>query len=547
MDVIEPFPLSIGALVRRGLSAHRASTVCTYDGVRVQRSTYAEVGERAGRLAGGLSALGIGEREVVAACCWNTQEFLEVFLAVPGVGACLHTINPRLSSEQLEYVIAHAGERTVICDATLLPVLLSAPKGLAGLDRLVLIGETAPSLLADVPCDVVAYEDLLAAGSPGYDWPDRDERLPATLCYTTGTTGDPKGAVYTHRAIVLHSLGETGADSLAISARDRVLPASSMFHVNAWGLPYTSWLAGADLILAGRHLQPEHLARLLAEEQPTVMAGVPTIFNDLRRHARDGASLDLSSLRLAMCGGSPVPRPLIAWFRDTYGVPLTQAWGMTENGLLTVGHPPPGATGDEELDWRAATGRLVAGIEGRVVDDQGVVLPSDGKATGELQLRGWWVIRQYHRSDDMSRFSDGWLLTGDVGTIDQDGWVQVTDRAKDVIKSGGEWISSVALEAAIMSHPAVHEAAVIAVADERWFERPLACVALADGATVAPSELCDHLRERVVKWWVPERWAFVAEVPKTSVGKPDKKRLRSMLTDGRLAVQDADPASTPVR
>jgi fatty-acyl-CoA synthase len=314
------------------------------------------------------------------------------------------------------------------------------------------------------------------------------------------------------------------------------------FHVNAWGFPYTGWMIGADLLMPGRHLQAEPLSRFISQEKPTFAAGVPTIWNDVLRYV-DAHPTDLSSLRLVVCGGSAVPRSLIEQFQERHGVRIVQAWGMTETSPLgAVALPPKDAAPKEEMDWRAKTGRVIAGVELRIVDDAGNEMPRDGKAVGEIEVRGPWVASSYYRADAPEKFHDGWLKTGDVGIVDSKGFVQITDRSKDVIKSGGEWISSIDLETALLGHPEVMDATVIGVPDERWQERPLAAVVLKQGSSVTPEQLREWLAGKVAKWWVPERWAIVSEVPKTSVGKYDKKVLRAMYGEGGLATVELTPA-----
>jgi fatty-acyl-CoA synthase len=366
------------------------------------------------------------------------------------------------------------------------------------------------------------------------EWPVLDERTAAAMCYTSGTTGNPKGVVYSHRSTYLHSLASCGGNTFGISEQDRVLPVVPMFHANAWGLPYSGWAAGADFVMPGRFLQAEPLAKMIETYRPTIAGAVPTIWNDLLTWI-DEHPTDMSSLRLVPCGGSAVPLSLMQAYQERHGVRIIQAWGMTETSpLAAVSHTPKGAT--EEWEWRSKTGRVAAGVELRVVGEQGV-LPWDGESVGEIQVRGPWITGAYHLDPDPAKFDDGWLRTGDVASVTPDGFIQITDRAKDVIKSGGEWISSVDLENALMGHPAVREAAVVAVPDERWDERPLACVVLRDGGSATPQDLCAYLEDKVAKWWLPERWAYIAEVPKTSVGKFDKKVLRKQYADGGLEVQ----------
>ena len=393
--------------------------------------------------------------------------------------------------------------------------------------------------LARPGVQVHSYEELLAAEPETFDWPDLDERSAAAMCYTSGTTGMPKGVVYSHRSAYLHSMGVCTGNSLGMSEQDRVLPVVPMFHANAWGLAYAAIMSGADLIMPDRFLQPEPLARLIEAERPTLAGAVPTIWNGLLQHVRAHGG-DLSSLRMVPCGGSAVPRSLMEAFEKELGVRIVQAWGMTETSPIgSVAHPPAGTPAEEEWHYRDTQGRLMHAVQGRLVGDGGEELPHDGTSVGEVEVRGPWVTGSYYKDDDPAKFRDGWLRTGDVGTIDRLGFVVLTDRAKDVIKSGGEWISSMELENAIMAHPAVAEAAVIGVPDEKWGERPLATVVVQDGAECTAAELREFLGSSVPRWQLPERWCFITEVPKTSVGKFAKTRIRDAYARGDYEIIEA--------
>ena len=535
VSTMQDTQLTISSMLRHGATVFADSTVRTFEGDSVREASYAEVGERCARLANALAGLGIGQGDRVGTFLWNTQEHLEAYLAVPSMGAVLHTLNLRLFPEQLAYVVEHGQDRVVIVDATVLPLLAKVADQLTTVERYVLVGDADTSALGDVP--VHRYEDLLAEASAEYDWPDLDERTPMAMCYTSGTTGNPKGVVYSHRSTYLHSMAIAGGNVFGLSEHDNVLPVVPMFHANAWGLAYAGWLAGSDLLMPGRFLQAEPLARMISELRPTLAGAVPTIWNDLLSYV-DTHKTDLSSLRLVACGGSAVPLGLMQRFERDHGVRIVQAWGMTETSpVAAIAHVPAGSSPDEEWTWRAKTGRVIAGVELRTVDDAGTELPWDGVAVGEMQVRGPWITGAYHLDDDPEKFADGWLRTGDVATVLPNGFVQITDRSKDVIKSGGEWISSVELENTLMGHPAVFEAAVVAVPDERWDERPLACVVLRPDAKVTPAELTDFLADKVARWWLPERWTFIDSVPKTSVGKFDKKVLRRQYSDDELVVE----------
>jgi len=400
-------------------------------------------------------------------------------------------------------------------------------------------GQVDDAVLEQLP-NAVRYEELLERTDAGpgesFEFPELDERQAAALCYTSGTTGHPKGVMYSHRSISLHSTGTLMTDGTCLSRRDRVLAVVPMFHANAWGLPYGAALAGADLILPDRHLGAEPLAKLIAAERPTLLGCVPTIFSDLLRYSDEHADVDLSSLTNCACGGSAVPRQLMRDFQERHAVKIFQAWGMTETSPVATYSRPEGSADDERYwDARARQGRPLPWVELRLVDDDGSEVPWDGESTGEIEIRGPWVAAGYYREGaSAEKFDDGWLRTGDIASMDEQASVQITDRSKDVIKSGGEWISSVDLENELMAHPDVVEAAVIAKPDERWAERPLACVVLRDGAEPDAQALAEHLTPRVAKWWLPDEYAFIDEVPKTSVGKFDKKVLRARLADGTL-------------
>ncbi|MGO9447334.1 MAG: long-chain fatty acid--CoA ligase, partial [Solirubrobacteraceae bacterium] len=504
------------------------------------RQTYTTTGERAARLANALRSLGVDGDQRVATLMWNNAEHLEAYLAIPSMGAVLHTLNLRLEPETIGYIATHAGDDVAIVDASLVALLGQVLPHATTIRHVIVTGAEgdasaeAMASLAGGGREVHSYETLLASQPATFDWPDVDERSAAAMCYTSGTTGLPKGVVYSHRSMHLHSMAVNTGSVFGMSERDRVLPVVPMFHANAWGLPYAAVMAGASLIMPDRFLQPEPLVRLIEAERPTVAGAVPTIWNALLQHVRSNGG-DLSSLRVVPCGGSAVPLALMQAYEKELGVYILQAWGMTETSPLgSVAHAPVGAEGDESWGYRDTQGRLICEVEARLIGEEGVPLPHDGKSVGEVEVRGPWITGAYYKDDDPEKFRDGWLRTGDVGTIDEYGYVTLTDRAKDVIKSGGEWISSMELENALMAHPDVIEAAVIAKPDERWAERPLCCVVLREDSSAGADELLEHLRPRVAKWWLPDEFAFVSEVPKTSVGKFDKKTLRTMLADGTL-------------
>ncbi|MGW8764150.1 long-chain fatty acid--CoA ligase [Streptomyces sp. NPDC055815] len=498
--------------------------------------TFADIARQAEQLAAALARLGVQLGERVATLAWNTPEHLVAYLAVPSMGAVLHTLNLRLHPDQLGYIVEHAEDSVILVDATLLDMLGPLRDRLGGVRHVVVIGD-APD--PDLPAHIAVHrwDELLAAERPGFDWPDLDEREAAALCYTTGTTGDPKGVAYSHRSITLHTLGVSAGAGFAMHDGDRVLPIVPMFHANAWGWPYAAWLAGSDLIMNGRQLHTPDLARIINEERPTAVAAICTIWNSLVHHGEQHP-LDLSAVRLAGCGGATPPRALLKALKDRYGVRLKQGWGLTETSPLATFAVPPYDTPDEdEVDWLAKSGRVMPFVEVRLIAEDGSEQPWDGSSVGELELRGPWVTGSYfHTEDSPEKFHDGWLRTGDLGVIEPGGWVVVSDRLKDGIKSGGEWISTIELENAIIEHPAVLEAVVVGVPDPTWEERPLACVSLVPGTGADGDELRKFLTGRVAKWWIPERWSFVDAVPKTSVGKYDKRAVRALYGDGKLDV-----------
>ncbi len=529
LGTMQDFPLTLTMLFRHGAKIHAGSEVISYHADRTERASFAEVARRTEQLAAALQRLGIGAGDRVGTFCWNHQQNLEAYWAIPCMGAVNHTLNIRLFPEQLAYVINHAEDRIIIVDDILIPVLQKVVPDLKTVERYIVVGQDDKSLP-----NSVSYEELIAAEKPGFEWPELDERSAASMCYTSGTTGNPKGVAYTHRSTFIHTFAAGQGGTLGISENDRLLLIPPMFHANAWGLPYLGWMSGADMIMPGRFLQAEPLCRMIAEQRPTMTSGVPTILNDILRYS-ETHPVDLSSLRLLNCGGAAVPRVLIQKYYDRFGVKVVQGWGMTETSpLAAIAMPPRGTPPEREVDYLSKTGRVVAGIEMRLADGDDI-LPWDGTSLGEIEVRGPWITGSYYGDDSGEKFHDGWLRTGDVGTIDAMGFVQISDRAKDVIKSGGEWISSVDLEGQLMAHPDVVEAGVIGVPDERWDERPLACVVLKPGSRATIDDLRTFLATRVAKWWVPERWAIVAEIPKTSVGKFDKKVLRARFREGVLS------------
>jgi fatty-acyl-CoA synthase len=529
----DDFPLTLHHPLHRMRSVHPSAQVVTLTDAGTVRASFGEVAERVDRLARVLERLGVRQGDRVGTFAWNNQRHLELYMAVPCVGAVLHTLNVRLFAEQLTYIVNHAEDGVIFVDDSVVPILQELAASFEGVRHYVVMGDGEVGSLPNA----LRYEDLLEeAGAGPYDYPDLDERQAAALCYTSGTTGNPKGVLYSHRSISLHSTASLMTDALGLSTRDRALVVVPMFHANAWGIPHAAALAGADLVMPDRFLQAEPLARLIESERPTIMGCVPTIFSDLLRYA-DANSVDLSSLKNAACGGSAVPRQLMRDYEERHDVGVFQAWGMTETSPVATYSRPDESAGHDEAYWdmRAKQGKPLPWVQARLMDDDGAEVPWDGESTGELEVRGPWVAARYYRDDSgESRFHDGWLCTGDIASIDDHAFIQITDRSKDVIKSGGEWISSVELENEVMAHPDVIEAAVIAKPDEKWAERPLCCVVVREDASLSAEQLLEHLRGRVAKWWLPDEFAFIEEVPKTSVGKFDKKVLRAHLEDGTL-------------
>jgi fatty-acyl-CoA synthase len=511
-----------------------------------QRRSYAEIGDRAAQLAHALREdLGVEDDDRVATLMWNNAEHVEAYFAIPSMGAVLHTLNLRLPAEQLVFIVNHAADRVIIANGSLLPLLAPLLPHLPTVEHVVVSGPGDRSLLEGASVQLHEYDELIAGKPTAYDWPELDERAAAAMCYTSGTTGDPKGVIYSHRSIYLHSMQVNMAQSMGLTDQDTSLVVVPQFHVNAWGLPHATFMTGVNLLMPDRFLQPAPLAEMIESERPTHAAAVPTIWQGLlgELHAKPR---DVSSLTQVTIGGSACPPSLMEAF-DKLGMRVCHAWGMTETSPLgTIARPPASVMGtDEEFAYRLTQGRFPAGVEARLTGPGGERLPWDGESAGELEVRGPWIAGAYYGGQGAEpvrpadKFSeDGWLKTGDVGTISHDGFLTLTDRAKDVIKSGGEWISSVDLENALMSHPAVAEAAVVAVPDDKWGERPLATVVLREGVTADFVSLRTFLAEegKIAKWQLPERWTIIEAVPKTSVGKFDKKVLRRQYAEGTLDV-----------
>lgn len=533
------YPLTLDRILEHAnrLYPRKRITTGLPDGT-LHRYTYADLRRRSKRLASALGGLGVEPGDRVGTFAWNNYQHLELYFAVPCSGAVCHTLNIRLSADQLAYIISHAEDKAVFVDATLLPLFEAVAARLDRPPRAVLFNAdpgTGTSL-----SDVCDYEDLIDSGSDAFEWPVTDEAAAMGLCYTSGTTGEPRGALYSHRSMFLHTFGVNQSNAVGIVESDIVMPVVPQFHAMAWGLPYACAMAGADMVLPGPHLKPDALARTIADEGVTVPAGVPTIWTGLYEELK-GNPRDVSCIRSLVVGGSAMPRGLIEAYETELNVPVLHAWGMTElSPLGTVSRLQRrhrALSDADRWDVKARQGVPICGVELRVVDDSGSEAPWDGRSIGEIQVRGPWVIGSYYKQKPSAeRFTDdGWFRTGDVGAMSPDGFLHITDRTRDLIKSGGEWISSVELENALMGHPAVTEAAVIAVPDAKWTERPFAIAVRSPGADPVTAEaLRAHLASAYPKYWVPDRIVFVEQIPKTSVGKLDKKVIRRRHAEGRF-------------
>ena len=532
------YPLTLRHFLERARTMFPKKEIATKTATGMHRYTYADFYARVHRLANALAELGVEQGDRVATFAWNHYRHLELYFAVPCMGAVLHTVNVRLFPSQLAYVINHAGDKIIFVDAALLPALEKVKDQLKAVERFVIMGDGEP-MPETTLAPTSGYESLLRAAGAEFAFPQLAELSAAGICYTSGTTGDPKGVVYTHRALFLHSMAEAMADAVGISERDTVMPVVPMFHANAWGLPFTSTMVGAKQVFPGPNLQPRDLAGLIQDEKVTLAAGVPTLWIGLH-NLLERERFDLSSLRALLVGGAAVPRSLIESFEKKYGVTVVHAWGMTEmTPLGTISRLKSyllDAPDDVRFAYRAKQGLAMPGVEVRVVDEAGQEVPWDGRTMGELWVRGPWIAGSYYHDTSLSGAftSDGWFRTGDVVTIDPEGYMEITDRTKDLVKSGGEWISSVALESALMGHPKVFEAAVIAVPHEKWQERPVACVVpKAEHANnIMKEELVEFLRPKFPKFWLPDDVVFINEMPKTSVGKFDKRALRERFREG---------------
>ena len=533
------YQLTIDRVLEHGsrLYPHKKIRTKLPDGT-LHEYSFREFYGRVKRLCNVLEGLGVEPGDRVGTFAWNNYQHVELYFGVPGAGAVVHTLNIRLFPDQLAYIINHAEDKVIFIDATLLPLIEPLAGKLGGVEHFVLFNGPQGGVETELSGQIHDYETLMAAADDEYNWRVEGENQAMGLCYTSGTTGHPKGALYSHRSMYLHTVAACQAAAIGLTENDVVMPVVPQFHAMAWGLPYAAINVGADLVLPGPHMQPAALAELIETERVTVAAGVPTIWNglyhDLKQNRRD-----LSCIRALVVGGSAMPRSLIEAYEKELGVNVVHAWGMTEmsplgtvSKLLSHHRQLPQ---EQKWDVKARQGYPISGVEMRIVNEEGRELPWDGTTMGELQVRGPWVVREYFKLDGSgdSFTDDGWFRTGDVVTITEDGFMTITDRTKDLVKSGGEWISSVELENLLMAHPQVLEAAVIAIPDERWQERPLAVFVPTDtGDPPGADKLRSFLEPQVATWWLPEDYVLIDEIPKTGTGKFDKKVLRERYGGG---------------
>src|SRR3989475_5459605 len=528
--LIMEYPLTLTHFFERTRRLFSKKTLGTrVPGVGLVKYTYADFCDRTARLARALAALGITRGDRVGTLAWNSHRHLEVYFAAPLMGAVLHTVNLRLSAQDITYIVNHAEDQVLITDASLWPIVEPIRKDLKSVRHLIVMPDTPD---ARIPPGALDYEALVADAGPVTDWPKLEETDAAGMCYTSGTTGHPKGVVYTHRGVYLHCFASSTVDVLGICERDVILHIVPMFHANAWCVPFAGVMNGSTQIFGGPNPQPRDIIEIVHNERVTLVGAVPTVWIAIDAILEAEPQWDISSIRCIPIGGSAAPRTLIEKFDKKYGAPMLHAWGMTEmtplGTVCRLKSYMDALPDDERYAIRAKQGFVAGGVDMRIVDDAGLEQPWDGKSVGEIQVRGPWVIRSYYDNPESAdRFTaDGWFRTGDVASIDPEGYVQITDRTKDLIKSGGEWISSIDVETMIMAHPKVLEAAVIAVPHPKWVERPLACVVPRPGAVIEPEEILDFLRDKLAKWALPDAVEAIASVPRTSVGKFDKKVLR---------------------
>ncbi len=535
-------PLTMSVLMDRGPMLYPDNEIVSKMRDKIHRYTYADLNKRARQFANAVTKLGIKQGDRVATLAWNGYRHLEVYYATPCMGAVLHTLNLRLSATDLEYIVNHAEDSVICVDDDLLPILEKLAGKIPTVQHIIVMNNTgnkASDALA-ATATIHDYEELIAGEPTEFTWPDIDENSPMGLCYTSGTTGHPKGVMYTHRSNYLHTITGGLPDALGLKRDDTVMAVVPMFHANAWGLPYICMMLGLKQVFPGPTMDGASVCQLLQDEKVTFTGGVPTIWMGVISELQaNPGKYDLSSLREMVCGGSSPPRAMIDWLETNLGVDFIQAWGMTETSPLgTICRLKPKMNDlprEKKLDVKQRAGIYTPGLKLRIVNDFGDEVPHDGTSMGRLLIKGPWIASTYYRTEPTpDKFPDGWLDTGDVATLDTEGYMAIADRSKDLVKSGGEWISSVDLENAIMAVPGVAEAAVIAVLHPKWDERPLACVVKKPDAELTKEQIYDHLLKSFAKWWMPDDIIFIDAVPKTSVGKFDKKVLREQFKDFQL-------------
>ena len=503
----------------------------------IHRTSYRELASRSRRLANAVAALDVRFGDRVATLAWNGYRHMELYYAVSGSGAVLHTLNPRLHADQVVWIADHAQDQVLFFDLSFLPLVEAIAGRVNTIKAFVAMTDRANMPVDSKIPHLLCYEDLIEAASPEFAWPCFDENSASSLCYTSGTTGNPKGALYSHRSTVLHTYAAALPDSLSCSARDTILPVVPMFHVNAWGLPYAACMVGAKLVFPGPHLDGKSLHDLFESEGVTVSAGVPTVWQGLLTHV-EANDLKFSTMRRTVIGGSACPPAMMRAFQERYDVQVLHAWGMTEMSpigtVCTLKPKHLQLSAEERMAVQAKQGRPVFGVDLKIVGEDGQELPRDGKASGELMVRGPWIIASYFKAEGGDPLVDGWFPTGDVSTIDADGYMQITDRSKDVIKSGGEWIGSIDLENVAMAHPAVAMAACIGARHPKWDERPLLVVTKKPGAVLTRDELLAFYEGKIAKWWTPDDVVFVDQIPLGATGKMQKNRLREQFADYKL-------------
>ncbi|MGP1276549.1 MAG: long-chain-fatty-acid--CoA ligase [Caulobacterales bacterium] len=528
--------LMISGILQHAADNHGSREIVSRlpDTGEIHRYGWKDCHARAKRLANALTGpLKVKSGDRISTIAWNTHRHLELYYAVSGVGGVVHTVNPRLAPDQIAWMLDHAKAKHVFFDVSFAPIIDAISKKCKTVKRFIVMTDSAHAPKTATKCDV--YEDLLSAASPDYVWPEFDENLAAGLCYTSGTTGDPKGALYSHRSTVLHAMACLGQDVLGVGSRGTILPVVPMFHVNAWGVPYATAMGGGKLVMPGAQLDGKSLQELIEQESVTQVLGVPTVWLGLLQYLRESGKR-IDSVDNVLMGGSAMPEALLRAYQDEYGVDMQQGWGMTEMSPLgTVGKLLPkhdALSDDEKIKIKLKQGRLIYGVEMRAVDDDGNVLPRDGQSSGHIQVRGPWIIDSYFRGAGAEAFTDdGWFRTGDVGYLDQDGYMTITDRSKDVIKSGGEWISSIDLENVAMGHPDVMMAAAVGMPHPKWQERPLLVVQPKPGTKPTVESIQEFLAERLPKWWIPDGIEFIDEMPIGATGKILKTRLREIYKD----------------